>query len=269
MRDVNEIQNAMITRFRSELWAKFVRAVKDYRLIDAGDHVAVAISGGKDSLILAKLVEELARHGERPFTVSYLAMDPGYLPEKRAELERNLDAMGIPATIVDSDIFAVTDRVGEKSPCYLCARMRRGFLYAKAKELGANKLALGHHFDDVIETILLNLLYAGSYKSMLPKLTAKNFPEMELIRPLYLIRERDIIRFRDYIGLSALDCACTVTARPEGSKRAEVRALIRTLEQENPLIPMSIFRSQENVNCDLVLGYSVDGIRYARKDQHA
>lgn len=140
---------------------------------------------------------------------------------------------------------------------------------AKAKELGANKLALGHHFDDVIETILLNILYAGSYKSMLPKLTAKNFPEMELIRPLYLIRERDIIRFRDYIGLTALDCACTVTARPEGSKRAEVRALIRTLEEKNPLIPMSIFRSQENVNCDLVLGYSVDGIRYARKEQHA
>lgn len=264
MTDIKEIEKSLIKKYRKELWSPFIRAVKEFELINEGDTVGVAISGGKDSLLLAKLIEELHKHSKVNFDVKYICMNPGYDEANLELLKKNLDYLKIPAEIYDSRVFDISETFADGgNPCYLCARMRRGFLYAKAKELGCNKLALGHHLNDVIETIMINVLYAGNYKTMKPKLTAQNFDDMLLIRPLYYLREEDIIRWRDFAELSALDCACTVTKSSESHTRKKVKELIAELRKDNPNVEMSILRSSENVNCDMVLGYQVKGEKHS------
>lgn len=261
--EVKEIERLLITSYRKELWSPFIRAIKEFELINENDKIAVAISGGKDSLLLAKLIEELHKHSRLKFDVEYICMDPGYEKNHRKDLEESLKYLGINAKIYDSQVFAVSEKISGDYPCYMCARMRRGFLYAKAKELGCNKLALGHHLNDVIETTMMNVLYAGNYKTMKPKLKAMNFENMDLIRPLYYIDEDDIIRWRNAIGLKALNCACTVTKKQEAYTRKFVKELISDLEKDIPDVKKSILRSAENVNCDMVLGYQVNGKKHS------
>ena len=262
IRDLKEIERAIIKKYRKHIWSKFIKAIVEYDMIEDGDKIAVAISGGKDSLLLANLFQELYKNGKRNFELEFIAMDPGYRPEIRKRHEENLHYLNIPTTIYNSDIFEVTDRIAEKNPCYMCARMRRGALYAKAQELGCNKLALGHHFNDVIETILMNVLCSGNYKTMMPKLHSKNFENMEIIRPLYLIEEEYIIRWMRYTGLEALDCACTVTEKKEGSMRAKVKNLIEDLKEDGYTnVDRSIFRSAQNVNIDKVIEYEINNNR--------
>ena len=259
---LREIERSLQKKFRYYGLSKFRKALKDYVLLEEGDHVAVAISGGKDSLFLAKLFQELQKYSEFPFQVSFLSMDPGYDTMNRRLLEFNCAWLNIPVQIYDSDVFEVADTISTNTPCYLCARMRRGFLYAKAKDLGCNKIALGHHFNDVIETTLLNVLWAGTYKNMVPKLKAMNFEDMELIRPLYYVEEKDVIAWRDYCGLMALDCACTVTKRKDGSQRKQIKELIARLKETNPNVDKSIFRSGQNVALDAILGFTYAGERH-------
>ena len=223
------IERSIVKSYRKNIWIKFIRAIKNYELISPGDKVAVAISGGKDSLLLAKLFQELHKYSTFEFDVEYIAMDPGYNDSVRKHLEELLDYLNIPAKIYKSDVFDVADHLDRQKPCYMCARMRRGSLYAKAKELGCNKLALGHHFDDVIETIMLNVLCSGNYKTMMPKLKSKNFENMELIRPLYLVDEEAIIRFSNNAGIQPLNCSCRIAEKKEG-KRSEIKDLIKSLE---------------------------------------
>lgn len=264
MTHIKEIEKSLIKKYRKELWSPFIKAVKEFNLIEEGDRVGVAISGGKDSLVLAKLIEELRKHSPVNFDVEYLCMNPGYDEENLDQLKKNLAYLGIPAKIYDSKVFDISESLADGgNPCYLCARMRRGFLYAKAKELGCNKLALGHHLNDVIETVMINVLYAGNYKTMKPKLTAQNFEDMLLIRPLYYLREEDIIRWRDFAELKALDCACTVTKSSESHTRKKVKELIAEIRKDNPNVEMSILRSSENVNCDMVLAYLVKGKKHS------
>lgn len=258
-RALADIERSLIKKFRKELWRPFVRAVKEYELIVPGDSIAVCISGGKDSLLLAKLLQELHTHGNQNFSLQYVAMDPGYTKEKRSDMERALAALQIPAHIYETDIFSVSDELAGDYPCYLCARMRRGSLYAKAREIGANKIALGHHFDDIVETILLNILYAGKYNTMMPKLKATNFPGMELIRPLAYVKEADILRFTDYAGLNPLDCACTVSAKRTGNQRYQVKALLADLRERIPQVDISIYRSAQNVQLEQILGWKAQG----------
>ena len=256
-------------RFHKKLFSPFARACKNYQLINEGDHIAVCISGGKDSMLMAKLFQEIQKHKKVNFELTFLVMDPGYNKENRALIESNAKALGIPITIFESDIFDAVDTI-EKSPCYLCARMRRGYLYSKAKELGCNKIALGHHFDDVIETILMGMLYGAQVQTMMPKLHSTNFEGMELIRPLYLVRESDICAWRDYNELHFLQCAChftetCTTCHEDGttsSKRLETKKLIAELKKENPFVEANIFRSVENVNLDTVIGYKQKGKRH-------
>ena len=262
-------ERSLIKKYRKTLWNPFIAAVKRYELIAPGDRIAVCISGGKDSMLLAKLMQELQRHTEQPFELVFLVMDPGYNPENRALIEANAEKLRIPVTIFESDIFDVTVSV-DRNPCYLCARMRRGFLYAKAQELGCNKIALGHHFSDVIETTLLGLFYGAQMQSMPPKLHSKNFPGMELIRPLYCVHEEDIIAWKNYNHLRFLQCACRFTeerdAAEDGvgqSKRQEMKQLIKTLRQTNPNIEKSIFAAIHDVQIDTLAGYKFAGRRYA------
>lgn len=260
IRDLKEIERAIIKKYRKHIWSKFIKAIVEYDMIKDGDKIAVAISGGKDSLLLAKLFQELYKNGKRNFELEFIAMDPGYRPEIRKRHEENLSYLNIPTTIYNSDIFEVTDRIAQKNPCYMCARMRRGALYAKAQELGCNKLALGHHFNDVIETILMNVLCSGNYKTMMPKLHSKNFENMEIIRPMYLIREKSIIRWMNYTGLMPLNCACMVAAKKTGSTRFKIKQLIEDLENDDfSNVAMNIFRSAQNVELDRILGYSKNG----------
>lgn len=266
--ELSQIERAIIKKYRKVLWSPFVRAIREYELIRPGDTIAVAISGGKDSLLLAKLMQELYRNGERNFTLEFLAMDPGYTKEHRNNLEHNLQVLGIPCHIYDADIFAVSDHIAGEYPCYMCARMRRGFLYAHAQKLGCNKLALGHHFDDVIETILLNVLYAGKYNTMMPKLRAKNFENMELIRPLSYVREADILKFTNYAEIYPLDCACTVTAKRKGNQRYMIKALLARLKEDIPNVEMSIYRSAQNISLDQIIGYTTKGERYSFLDHY-
>ncbi len=240
--------------FRKPIWRKFISAVKTYGLIQPGDHVAVCVSGGKDSLALAVCMRELSRFSNVPFQVSYLSMDPGYTPENRARMIENAERLGFSLHVFDSPIFQAVDSV-DRGFCHICASMRRGYLYKEAQRLGCNKIALGHHLDDAVETILLSLLYGGEYKSMMPRLKSKNYPGMELIRPLYLVRERDIIAWRDAMGLETLRCACRVTRSEEGGKRKQVKMLLARLEQETPAVFGNIFHSIEHVNLQTVLGY--------------
>ena len=258
-------ERSLIKTYRKSLWNPFIAAVKRYELVSPGDHIAVCISGGKDSMVLAKLMQELQKHTEQPFDLTFLVMDPGYNPENRALIEENARTLGIPITVFNSDIFDVTVRV-EKNPCYLCARMRRGFLYAKAQELGCNKIALGHHFSDVIETTLLGLFYGAQLQTMPPKLHSKNFPGMELIRPLYCVHEDDIIAWKNYNHLQFLQCACRFTEARDASgdgvgesKRQEMKVLLRELKKTNPNIEKSMFRAIHGVQLDTFPGFKYHG----------
>ena len=257
----NKAEHSIITTYRKALWTPFIRAIKDYQLISDGDKIAVCISGGKDSMLMAKLFQELKMHGRQNFEVVFLVMNPGYNQLNAQAVLDNAKLLGIPIEVFHTEIFDIVANQGG-SPCYLCARMRRGHLYSKAKELGCNKIALGHHYDDVIETILMGMLYGSQIQTMMPKLHSTNFPGMELIRPMYLIREKDILRWRDYNDLHFIRCACRLTescascgGTEKGSKRAEIKQLIRTLSQQDPQIPARIFRSVENVNLDTVIAY--------------
>ncbi len=262
-----DIEQSIRKKFKKSIWCKFTKAVREYELVKEGDKIAVCISGGKDSMLMAKLFQELQRHNRFPFEVTFLVMDPGYSKENRQIIENNAKKLHVPLTIFESDIFEAVLHV-EKSPCYLCARMRRGHLYAKAKELGCNKIALGHHYDDVIETILMGMLYGAQVQTMMPKLHSTNFEGMELIRPLYLVREDDIKKWRDYNDLHFLQCACkfTETCSIEGgdssSKRMEIKHLIRELKKTNPFVEGNIFKSVENVNLSTVIAYKQDGVKH-------
>ena len=256
-------------KFHKQLFSPFAKACKEYRLMEDGDRIAVCISGGKDSMLMAKLFQELQRHRKISFDLLFLVMDPGYNGDNRRLLEYNAKTLGVPITVFESTIFDVVDTV-EKNPCYLCARMRRGYLYSKAKELGCNKIALGHHYDDVIETILMGMLHGGQVQTMMPKLHSTNFEGMELIRPMYLIREADICRWRDWSELHFLQCAChftdtCTTCHEDGttaSKRLETKKLIAALKETNPQIEANIFKSVSNVNLNTVIAYKKDGVRH-------
>ncbi len=262
-------------KFHKQLLSPFAKACKIYKLIEDGDHIAVCISGGKDSMLMAKLFQEIRRHRQKEFDLTFLVMDPGYNRENRALIESNAEALGIPITIFESTIFDTVDTI-EKSPCYLCARMRRGYLYSKAKELGCNKIALGHHYDDVIETILMGMIHGAQIQTMMPKLHSTNFEGMELIRPLYLVREADICAWRDYNDLHFLQCAChftdtCTTCHEDGttsSKRLETKKLIAELKKTNPFVESNIFSSMENVNLDTVIEYKKNGVRHNFLDEY-
>ena len=256
-------------KFHKQIFSPFAKACKNYELIKEGDHIAVCISGGKDSMLMAKLFQEIKRHRQVDFELTFLVMDPGYNAENRKLIESNAKRLGIPVTIFESTIFDTVDSI-DKNPCYLCARMRRGYLYSKAKELGCNKIALGHHYDDVIETILMGMLHGGQIQTMMPKLHSTNFEGMELIRPLYLVREADICKWRDYNDLYFLQCACHFTQTcstcdedgTSSSKRLETKKLIARLKEDNPYIEGNIFKSVENVNLDTVIEYKQNGVRH-------
>ncbi|MCR4944330.1 MAG: tRNA 2-thiocytidine biosynthesis protein TtcA [Clostridium sp.] len=263
---LKDIERSIIKKYRKQIWSKFVKAVKEYNLIEEGDKIAVAISGGKDSLLMAKLLQELHRHGEVNFDLEFIAMDPGYHPQIKALLKENLEYLNIDAHIYESGIFEVAEKMAKDYPCYMCARMRRGSLYSKAQELGCNKLALGHHEKDVIETTMLNVLYGGNFKTMLPKLKAQNFENIELIRPLYLIEEENIKRWINYSGIWPLNCACMIAAEKIGNKRFEIKKLIEDLKKNFNNVDKSIFKAAENVAMDSILGWEKDGKKYSFLD---
>lgn len=255
-------------KFKKKIWSKFTKAVREYELVKEGDRIAVCISGGKDSMLMAKLFQELKRHNKFNFEVKFLVMDPGYSPENRKVIEENARKMKIPIQIFESNIFESVFEI-EKSPCYICARMRRGYLYNFAQQMGCNKIALGHHYDDVIETILMGMLYSAQVQTMMPKLHSTNFEGMELIRPMYLIREDDIKAWRDYNDLHFIQCACkftdtctTCNNEENQSKRMEIKKLIAELKKTNPFVEGNIFKSVENVNLDTVVGYKAQGVRH-------
>lgn len=264
MERYREIEKSIIKKYRKEIWSRFVRAIKDYELINKGDKIMVCISGGKDSFLLAKCMQEIKRHGQVDFDVKYVCMNPGYSEKNLLMIMENAKTLDIPLEIFNSDVFEVAEKLAEENPCYMCARMRRGFLYSKAQELGCNKIALGHHFDDVVETTLLSMFYGSEIKTMMPKLHSDNFEGLELIRPLYLVKERDIINWRNSNNLTFLNCACKFTERVsiEGdkvSKRKEIKELIKKLREVNPNIDSNIFKSMDNVNLSCVLGTKRNG----------
>lgn len=263
-----DVEQSLRKKFKKKIWCKFTKAINQYELVKEGDRIAVCISGGKDSMLMAKLFQELKLHNKFEFDVKFLVMDPGYSPANRKVIEENARKLNIPIHIFESDIFESVFNV-EKSPCYLCARMRRGHLYHFAQELGCNKIALGHHYDDVIETILMGMLYGSQIQTMMPKLHSTNFEGMELIRPLYLVREDDIKAWRDYNNLRFIQCACkftdtctTCNNEENKSKRVEIKELIKTLKQTNPYVEGNIFKSIENVNLDTVVAYKKDGVKH-------
>lgn len=263
-----DVEQSLRKKFRKSIWCKFTKAINEYELVKPGDKIAVCISGGKDSMLMAKLFQELKRHNKFDFEVKFLVMDPGYSPANRQVIEENAKRLEIPIEIFESDIFESVYNV-EKSPCYLCARMRRGYLYSHAQKMGCNKIALGHHYDDVIETILMGMLYSAQVQTMMPKLHSTNFEGMELIRPMYLIREDDIKAWRDYNDLHFIQCACkftdtctTCNNEENQSKRMEIKKLIAELKKTNPFVEGNIFKSVENVNLDTVVGYKAKGVRH-------
>lgn len=262
-----QIERSIITTYRKTLWSPFVLAVKKYRLIRAGDKIAVCISGGKDSMLLAKLMQQLQKHSEVPFELVFLVMDPGYNEANRRKIEENAKLLNVPITVFESDVFAAADAADEENPCYLCARMRRGHLYAKAKELGCNKIALGHHKSDVIETTVMGMLYGGQLQGMLPRIKSTNFEGMELIRPLYCVLEADILRWKEYNGLDFIACACKFTQKTVGgdddtfSARKRVKALVAELKKENPNVENNIFQSIHNVQLDTLAEYKQEGVK--------
>ncbi len=263
-----EIERSIITKYRRHTWSKFVKAIKDFKLVSDGDRIAAAVSGGKDSLLMAKLFQELQRHGQANFTVEFISMDPGYHKDIRELLVENCSFLNIPIQIFDTKIFGIAERIAGDYPCYMCAKMRRGALYSKARELGCNKLALAHHFNDTIETTMLNLFYAGTFKTMLPKLRSTNFEGLELIRPLYYVEERYIEEFIRESGIWPLNCACMVAAARTGNKRYEIKALIRELGKKYRHVDRFIFKAAQNVNMDCILGWQKDGRQHSYLDDY-
>jgi tRNA(Ile)-lysidine synthase TilS/MesJ len=274
MERYQEIERSIIKKFRKPLWKKFINGVNDYQLIQEGDKIAVCISGGKDSMLLAKLMQEVQRHGKIPFELVFLVMDPGYNEFNRQTIVNNAKQLDIPITIFDTQIYDIVAGVDE-SPCYLCARMRRGYLYKQAQAMGCNKIALGHHFDDVIETILMGMLYGGQIQTMMPKLHSTNHPGMQLIRPMYLVKEADILAWKQYNDLQFIQCACRLTENCTlcdngggGSKRQEMKALIKKFRQINSSIDMNIFRSIHDVNLKTIIGYHDKDNKYNFLDDY-
>ena len=273
MEKYKEIERSIIKKYRKEIWSKFVKAVSDYELIQENDRVMVCISGGKDSFLLAKCIEELIRHGKFPFEAKYVVMDPGYSEEHRQDIINVAKKLNLDIEIFKSDIFDSVINMEASSPCYMCARMRRGCLYNKAKELSCNKIALGHHFDDVIETTLLSIFYGSEVKTMLPKLHSDNFPGLDLIRPLYLVREESIISWMNSNDLKFINCACKLTEDIEdvdkiNSKRKEIKLLIKDIKKINPNVDLNIFKALDNVNCDGVLTYKINGEKHSFLDDY-
>ena len=268
----NEIERSIIKRFRKEIWSKFVKAVQDYELIKENDKIMVCISGGKDSFLLAKCIQEIKRHGKVNFDAFFVVMDPGYSKVNRELIEENAKILNVPIQIFESDIFNIVNTVDFKSPCYMCARMRRGYLYNKAEELGCNKIALGHHFDDVIETTLLSMFYGSEIKTMMPKLHSDNYENLELIRPMYLIKEKDIISWAKYNNLKFLNCACKFTETSsideELSKRKEMKKLIEEMRKTNKNVDFNIFKALDNINLNCVLRYKKDGVEHSFLDDY-
>ena len=273
MEKYKEIERSIIKKYRKEIWSKFVKGVSDYQLINENDNIMVCISGGKDSFLLAKCIQELQSHGKVKFNAKYVVMDPGYNDYNRSFIEDNAKILNVPIEIFESDIFDIVANVDSKSPCYLCARMRRGYLYSKAKELGCNKIALGHHFDDFIETTLLSMFYGSEVKTMMPKLHSDNFEGIELIRPMLLVKEEDIISWKKHNELTFINCACRFT---EGcslindgtSKRKEMKELIKNMRKVNPNVDKNIFKALENVNMDCILGWHKDGEQHSFLDEY-
>lgn len=269
-----DVERSIIKKFKKPIWRQFTKAINEYEMIKDGDRIAVCISGGKDSMLMAKLFQELERHGKKNFEVVFLVMNPGYNDVNYETILNNAKILNVPISVFRTEIFDTVADITD-SPCYLCARMRRGHLYSKARELGCNKIALGHHFDDVIETIVMGMLYGAQIQTMMPKLHSTNFPDMELIRPLYLIREDDIIHWARYNDLHFIQCACRFTENcascggtEKGSKRAEIKELIHTLEKQSPYVAKNIFRSVENVNLNTVIAYKKDGVRHHFLDDY-
>ena len=271
MERYEEIERSIIKKYRKSIWSKFISAIKEYKLIQDNDKIAVCISGGKDSMLMAKCMQNLQKYSEIKFETEYIVMDPGYNETNRLQIIENAKLLNIPIKIFNTPIFDIVNRVDE-TPCYLCARMRRGYLYRNAKELGCNKISLGHHFDDVIETVLMSMLYAAEIKTMMPKLHSTNHEGMELIRPMYKIREEDIIGWKRYNNLQFIQCACRITEKIHtentGSKRYEMKMLIKSLRQINPNIDTNIFRSIHNINLDTVIGYRRGNIYYNFLDNY-
>ncbi len=268
------VERSIIKKYRKDIWNQFIIALKDYKLVNSGDKIAVCISGGKDSMLLAKLMQELHKYSNVPFELEFLVMDPGYNAINRQKIIDNAELLHIPITVFETNIFNVADKT-EKSPCYLCARMRRGHLYKKAQELGCNKIALGHHFDDVIETTLLGMLYGSQLQAMPPKLHSTNFEGMELIRPMYRIHESSVIAWQKYNGLEFIQCACRFTENCEhcgdgvgASKRQEIKQLIKQLKKTNPNVDKSIFNSIHSVCLDTMVGYKQNGIEHSFLDNY-
>lgn len=263
VRPLEDIERCIVKRYKKHIWSKFLKAINDYKLISDGDRIAIAISGGKDSLLMAKMFQELKKYSNIDFELVFLAMDPGYREDIRVKLEELCKYLNIPVEIFESGIFRITDEIARDNPCYMCARMRRGALYNKAEELGCNKLVLGHHYDDVIETTMMNILCSGNFKTMLPKIKSSKSGEMQIIRPLYYIREEYIKRFVRYTGIEPLDCACTVTSKKAGNKRYEIKELISSLSENFDNVEKSIFKAAQNVNIDSVLGWEKDGVKHS------
>ena len=263
MKNLKEIEKSLIKTYRKEIWSKFIKAIKEYELIKEGDKIAVCISGGKDSFLMAKCFQQLNKHSDFNFTVEYIVMNPGYTKENVDKINKNALLLGIQIKIFNSDIFDIVNSTNSGSPCYLCEKIRRGKLYSIAQALGCNKIALGHHFDDVIETTLLNLFYGSEIKTMLPKLHSKNFENMELIRPMYLIKEKDIIRWSKSTEIEFLNCACKFTQEKqqfeETSKRREMKRLINNMLNQNAKVDDNVFKALDNINLESILGYKVDG----------
>lgn len=264
----NQAENSICCEFGRKIWTKFRRGVRDYKLINSGDKIAVCISGGKDSILMALCIRRLQRNGEIPFDAEYIVMDPGYSPENAEKIKENCSALDLPVSFYKTNIFDSAEK-SPKNPCFLCSRLRRGWLYKKAQELGCNKIALGHHFDDVIETILMGMLYGSQMQTMMPKLHSENYSGMELIRPLYLVREADIVEWTGFNNLSFIRCACSMSEKTEqGSKRAEIKALLVQLRKTNPAVDMNIFRSAENVNLQTLISYHVGENRHHFLDNY-
>lgn len=273
MEKYQEIERSIIKRFRKEIYSKFVKGIKDYELIQEDDNVMVCISGGKDSFLLAKCIQEFERHGRVKFHAHYVVMDPGYTKANREMIESNAKLLNIPIEIFNSDVFEVAEKLNGENPCYMCARMRRGFLYSKAQELGCNKIALGHHFNDFIETTLLSMFYGSEVKTMMPKLHSDNFEGLELIRPLVLVKEEDIIAWKKYNDLTFLNCACKFTEMVDVSndgkgKRNEIKQLIKSMKEVNPNIENNLFKALENVNMSCIIGWHKDGKEYSFLDDY-
>ena len=274
MERYEEIEKSIITTYRKKIWCQFIKGIKEFDMVQEGDKIAVCISGGKDSMLLAKCMQELKKHRKVNFELVFLVMDPGYNPINRQKIINNAKLLNIPITMFESNIFEVVDKIDDH-PCYICARMRRGYLYKKAQELGCNKIALGHHFDDVIETILMGMLYGAQMQTMMPKLHSKSHPGMELIRPMYYLREDDIISWAHYNNLEFIKCACKITEKNAsknndefGSKRAEVKSLIKELKKKYDKIDKNIFMSAQNVCLDTLISYQKDGKTHHFLDEY-